>query len=367
MVLSIHDFGREADPCFAEAERLDPSEPRWPYLRGLARSGDNTAAAVPHLERAARLCGDMAAPHLRFAELLIERGQLERAEGEIRRVLRLNPRDARALLGLGRIALAQGHFPESRDYLQQSIESASDVRASRALLATVQQRLGNSAAAEQSLAAASGLPEDHVWPDPFLVEINQMRVGLSAALDDADTWLKQGRCSESVALLQQTVRNYPESMKAWLTLGRAWKQCTNTSSAEEALRRAVQVEPSSVEARVEYGIILYAQARYSESEASYREAIRINPNLAEAWFNLGLCLIGQQKIDAALDAFQTACRYKPDLVRAYTHLAESLARQGRTNEASFLLSQASRLNPTQGQAPSTFGTNGSPAQPNPQK
>ena len=34
-VLRAHDFGAEANRCFAEAERLGPAEPRWPYLRGL--------------------------------------------------------------------------------------------------------------------------------------------------------------------------------------------------------------------------------------------------------------------------------------------------------------------------------------------
>src|SRR5579859_5972390 len=32
MVLRAHDFGEEANTCFAHAEQLDPNEPRWPYL-----------------------------------------------------------------------------------------------------------------------------------------------------------------------------------------------------------------------------------------------------------------------------------------------------------------------------------------------
>src|SRR5258708_39253471 len=41
MLLSIHYFLSEADNCFAQAERFDSREPRWPYLRALARSGEN--------------------------------------------------------------------------------------------------------------------------------------------------------------------------------------------------------------------------------------------------------------------------------------------------------------------------------------
>src|SRR5437764_523279 len=29
-VLTAHDYHAEAEPCFVEAQRLDPHEPRWP-------------------------------------------------------------------------------------------------------------------------------------------------------------------------------------------------------------------------------------------------------------------------------------------------------------------------------------------------
>ena len=346
MILSIHDFLAEADTCFANAERFDPQEPRWPYLRGLSRSGNDALGALPSLERAADLCGNLPAPHLRLAELLIEQGKLETAGSQIRLVLAGDPRNARALLGLGRIALAQGRLAESRDYLQQSIQYAPDVRASRSLLANVQQRLGDSAGANESLRAAVTLPEKHIWPDPYLVEINRLRTGVGAATDDADTWLKTGKCREAAALLQETTRDYPGNMKAWLLLGRAWKQCTNYAAAENALRRAIEIEPASAEARVEYGIVLYAQAKYSEAEANYREAIRIQPNLAEAWFNLGLCLMGQQDAGGALEAFQTALRHKPDMINAYVEVGRSLAKQGHIIEARGLMRHAVQLNPS---------------------
>src|SRR5438045_4158744 len=32
MVLRAHGFAAEANECFSEASRLDPAEPRWPYL-----------------------------------------------------------------------------------------------------------------------------------------------------------------------------------------------------------------------------------------------------------------------------------------------------------------------------------------------
>ena len=350
MVLSIHDILPEADLCFAQAERFDSREPRWPYLRGLALSGEDPGAALPSLLRAATLCGDQPAPHLRLAELLIERGRLDEAEAQIKPVLQREPHNARALLGLARLASARGQTREGLEYLRQSIQSAPDVRASYALLATLEQRSGNQAAAEEAFRRASQLPESYIWPDPFLLEINQVRTGLTVMTDSAETWLKQGHVKEAVALMQQAVTQYPERASAWLVLGKALVQAGDATAAERALRRAVQLEPDSVAARTELGSALFAQTKYPEAEASYREALRINPKLAEAWFNLGLCLMNQRDSARSLEAFQNATRFKPDLTYAYIRWGQALGRLKRVPEAIEQMQHALQLSPTNQEA-----------------
>ena len=58
MIFYVHDFFNEADRALAEAERLEPPEPRWPYLRGLTRFDENPATAIPFFQHAADLCGE---------------------------------------------------------------------------------------------------------------------------------------------------------------------------------------------------------------------------------------------------------------------------------------------------------------------
>lgn len=350
MVLSIHDILPEADICFAQAERFDPNEPRWPYLRGLARSGDDPAAALPSLQRAAEKCGDLAAPHLRLAELLIERGHLDEAEAQTKIVFQRDSHDARALLCLARIAIARGQLPAGREYLKQSIQYAPDVKASHALLGTIEQRSGNQAAAEEAFRRAAQLPEQHVWPDPFLIEINQLRTGLAAVTDNAESWLKQGYVTNAVALMQRAVVKYPDQMQAWLVFGKALSRAGDPVAAERALRRAVQLESNSVAARTELGSALFAQQKYAEAETNYREALRINPNLAEAWFNLGLCLMNERDSLHAIDAFQNATRFKPDLTYGYIRWGQALGRLQRVPEAIEQMQRALRLSPTNQEA-----------------
>ena len=78
MVLYAHAFAPQANTCFGEAERLDPREPRWPYLRAVCflQEDPNIAHALPDLKRAAALAGDTPdAPRLLLAETLLDQGQ----------------------------------------------------------------------------------------------------------------------------------------------------------------------------------------------------------------------------------------------------------------------------------------------------
>lgn len=350
MVLSIHDILPEADVCFAQAERFEPLEPRWPYLRGLARSGDDPGAALPSLQRAAKLCGDLPAPHLRLAELLIERGRLDEAQAEIEPVLKREPSNPRALLCQARVAVARNEPRAALDYLNRSLQSAPDVKASHTLLGAIQQRAGDPAAAEAAFRRAAQLPEAHVWPDPFLIEINQLRTGLTAMADTAESWLGLGYVTNAVTLMQQAVAQYPERVQAWLVLGKALRQGGDAVGAERALRQAVQLGPDSVAGRTELGSALFAQAKYADAEASYREALRINPKLAEAWFNLGLCLMNQRDPARAIEAFENATRFKPDLTYAYIRWGQALGRLQRVPEAVEQLQRALQLSPANQEA-----------------
>ena len=350
MVLSIHDFMNEAETCFAIAERFDPTNPRWPYLRGLARSDDSPDYALPCLQRAAQLSGEVAAPPLRLAEMLSERGRLDEAEALIRPVYARNPQDARALLGLGRIALARGQVRESLDYLQRSIQLAPDVKASHALLASVQQRLGNSAGAEESQRKAATLPEQPIWPDPYLLEVNHLRTGLGAMIDLANFYLRQGDAKSAVTLMEKATRDYPEKPRAWFVLGKVLSEATNHAAAEQALRKAVLLEPTAVDTRLDLGSALFGQAKYSEAEANFREAIRLQPSLAEGWFNLGLCRMNQRDNEGAVEAFQKAANLKPDLTLAYIRWGQALGRLRRVPEAIQQLKHALELSPDNAEA-----------------
>src|SRR5437764_11240278 len=78
-LLLANGFTREAGPCLAQAQRLDPDEPRWPYLRAYTLLAEDRDAGLPYLERAVRLCdrhdSDNTTPRLQLAEVYLERDE----------------------------------------------------------------------------------------------------------------------------------------------------------------------------------------------------------------------------------------------------------------------------------------------------
>src|SRR5262249_57147490 len=67
MVLAAHGVYPESITCFAEAQRLDPGELRWPYFQGVMLTLSNRDAALIALRRAVELCESrVMAPRLRL-------------------------------------------------------------------------------------------------------------------------------------------------------------------------------------------------------------------------------------------------------------------------------------------------------------
>ena len=146
--LRAHIYQPESNSCFAQAERLDPRDPRWPYLQGLSQRSDDHEAALRHLQRAVALCGSVPdAPELCLAEVYEQQGYPDDAEQHFRHVLQHDPNNARAHLGLGRLAYERGNLADSLAHWNQSASDKRMQKASAILLAQVYHQLGDMAAA----------------------------------------------------------------------------------------------------------------------------------------------------------------------------------------------------------------------------
>src|SRR5260370_20743821 len=202
MILWAHDYGVEANFCLAQAERLDPKEPRWPYVQGLGLLHPDPGASLAYLRRAAERSGeeDSLAFRLRLAEALLNTGQLEEAEQQLQTALRLDANHLRTRLDLGRLSALREDWPAAVESLSACVTDAHARRAALRLRAQAYRRLGQRQLAEADEDRAGKLPEDERWPDPVEAEGARLQRGLTVRLIDADNLRRVGKLDQAIAL-----------------------------------------------------------------------------------------------------------------------------------------------------------------------
>ncbi len=356
MVLVVHDFHAQANPCFAQAERLDPRDPHWPYYQGITLFLGDPKAAIPKLRRAADLCGDQPdVPRLRLAETLFAQGYFNEAAEQFRRTIQHDSDNARAHLGLARLAYERNDPEECRNHLSRSMLSPFTRKAAHALLAEVYQRQGNKTAAEQERQAAAQAPEDFVWHDPFVEEAEQLRVGKQGCLARAEKLVAQNRLAEAVALFQEQVRNDPTADWAFLWLGQLFIQQNDLAAAERALRETIRLRPESAAAHFHLGVALFRRHNFREAAACFQCAIERKPDYALAPYNLGHCRQQLEDRAGAIEALRMAVRCRPGFADAHTNLGDLLAQSSQTGLALAHLRNALALNPHDARARNLLG------------
>jgi tetratricopeptide (TPR) repeat protein len=346
LALQAHGFDREADTCFARAARLQPLDPRWPFLRAELLSTSDRGAALLLLREAARLAGrESDAPSVRLGELLLESGQLAEAEQVWQDLLRSRPNHPRALLGLAQVALARDQLPVARGWLQSAIKQPAITRSALELLATVERRSGNKPAADAAVLRARGLPPGPPLPNPWLELAASYRIGRTAWAAQGRQLLAAGRLAEAETLLSRFAQEDPQAPEVWLLQGRLRRARQDCAGAEEALRRHLSLEPNSVSGEAELGLALLCLNRPVEAGAALEKALLLKPDFAEAHFYMGLAQTRAGRVDDAVQSFHSAIRYSPNFVEPYVPLAELLIETRETAEAAQVLRRVLQLKP----------------------
>jgi tetratricopeptide (TPR) repeat protein len=335
VVFLAHGFGSQARSCLARAEQLDPREPRWPYLQAIILVEDepDPQAALPKLLRTVEVCrDDPPAPRLRLAELLLSLGRLDEAQTQFGHLLGRQPEQARAHLGLARVALEQGNEAACRMHLQGAIASPYTRKAALGLLAAIDRRQSDREA-QRELGQLNSVPDDLPLPDPYLEEYQDARVGLLGELARATRLQAQQRLADAITVLRRLVHDYPTSVDAWQSLGNALNEQNDYDGAAQALEQALTLNPESVQAHYALGLTRFGQGRRDQAIRHFQEAVARKPDFALAYFSLARCLQLEGQKAAAIDAFREVVRIRPPWAEAHRLLALALAEDGQVSEA----------------------------------
>jgi len=359
-----NDRMEEAQICFAEAERLDPDNPHWPYYQAsiLLHQGERETA-LPYLQRAFERCAavdpDNTAPRLRLAETLLALGRRDEAEKQFRHVLARNSDDVRAHYGMALAASDRQDWQTSREHLIPCLSSPFAQQKACVQLAFISQCLGDSANAEAYRQQAERLPADQEWSDPYVTEYLAWAVTKQNRYRRAQSLEASGRLQEAAAVLRPLLKEYPNDYLAPWMLGKILGQIGDFREAERALRQALRLAPEKVPVHYSLGVVLFEQAvkaadngdnvraerLYREAVQCCRNALALKDDFGLAHMTLGLALKALGQRADALTALRQAVRCNPEHAELHYHLGEMLAEEGRNDEARDQLEQAIKMAP----------------------
>jgi tetratricopeptide (TPR) repeat protein len=364
MLFLAHILPGDADFCFAEAARLDPADARWVYARGLIALRRDPARPVTLLRRAVATGNprpeERSTMTLQLAEALLERGELDEAEGIFRQEFERDAASARAAFGLGLIAVVRGDEPAATKFLTVAQNSPYARKKASAQLAALARRRGDGRAADAYQKQAAQLPEDPPWPDHILDEAVRLQTGRRGRERLANSLEKQKRYAEAAEVYLEQLERQP-NVAAYLGAGMNLARMRAYDKAWPLLRKAVALDPDNAAAHYSLALALFARAERewqttpgsSQLKAWFREAVeharratKLRPSHAQAYLIWGLSLKYLGEPAAAVAPLREGVACAPADLDLQLGLGEVLLETGELKEAATHLENARRLAPT---------------------
>jgi tetratricopeptide (TPR) repeat protein len=363
-VLLAQQFDKEADVCFAEAFRLDPSDARWLYARCVIILKRDPDHAVAMLREALAVAGNGPPDYrsvigMQLAEALLERGRLDEAEPLYQAEHRAAPDNPRATLGLGLIAQLRGDSALAKTMLTAAQGGLSARRYATVQLAALARAQGDAMRADALEKKIATLPPDAVWPDPFFEEIAPMQVGQRGFERQVKRLENERRFDEAAALYLKQIDAHP-SLHNYVGAGMNLGRLRDYDRAFPLLRQAVRLYPNSAHAHYTLALVVFARAEvawqttpdapevkawFGEASAHAEKAAAMRPNYGEAYLFWGLSLKYLGRREDAIAPLRQGVALLPADGRLQLALGQTLLEAGHSLEAATYLENAQRIAP----------------------
>jgi tetratricopeptide (TPR) repeat protein len=198
-------------------------------------------------------------------------GRLIEAEDVYLRILKVDPRHARASHLLGLIAFQVGRLDEAVQYLNEAIQADR-------------------------------------FHAPYHTDLGEIYRSL-------------GRIPEAIESYRSALKLHPEMVEAQNNLGTLLQASGNLTEAVECFEDALESDPNHAEVWRNLGTALRSQEQLAEAHEAYQRSLRLAPDAAETYFQLGMCFAEQGEPLDAIACYQKASQLNPDWPEPHMHCA----------------------------------------------
>jgi tetratricopeptide (TPR) repeat protein len=337
-----------------------------------AVTAGHEAEAISWLEQVAKQ-PDLASSEERVSastllgDIHITRSRISRAEAAYTEALKINPKAARALIGLGEALYRAGRYSEAQARFEAGAQADPDDVFAKVGVAKSKLMLER---LEDAQASLKKLRESH--PASLLVSYWYGRV-LEAVGDRAqaervylegidkskadpllvDTYIalallqnQQGRAEEATKTLASARARLPASAAIHRALGDVALSQGRYSDAVTELRQAITLDPEDLGAKFRLGSALRRDRKFDDALAMFDEVAATDAEYPGLALERGLLFEVWNRTEEALKAYESALAKAPDDPDLMLRVGCSYATAARTKDAEGLLRKVLALRPT---------------------
>jgi tetratricopeptide (TPR) repeat protein len=324
-----------AHQTYERLQHLDPNSFDWRYLdavvlQRLARHAD----AAAHLRRALAISPNYLPARVKLAEALLETRHLDESRSLFAVLVKEAAAEPVALVGLGRIAAAEGRHADAVAHLEGAVKLFPQFGVAYYALARSYRALGRVDEARRALA----LHQQHgaLWPalsDEVLARVTALRDDARGHVRRGMTLANEGDLPGAIAAHEVALAIDPSLADAHSNLISMYGRAGQWAKAEEQYRAVVALGVNLADAHYDYGVLLALQEKWDLAADAYRQALAVNPLHAQARNNLGQILERNRQFDDAAGEYRKALESQPGFRLARFNLGRMLIALGRPREA----------------------------------
>lgn len=330
----------EAGQCYRGLLRLDPSNPRWSHrfatlVAGYGRLDD----AVGLWRRTVSLAKDYIPAQIHLADSLLKLNRSAEASNLYKTVLKREPDNPYALLGLARVAMDARRWTEARARLEAAV-AKSDYSVGYDLLVDVCEQLGDTRRVQEirSRNKVSGAFFD--IPDPWLREIYFDCYDSYQLSVVGGTAAREGDLSTGLSLVERAVSLEPNNGLYHFQAATLYKQSGNLDRARQELETAVKLAPDLADAWGNLFGLLTTLGQTAEAWQVLTNGLVHCPDSSSLHFLRGRALLAANRLEEAIPDFKQAAAARPDEASSSFALALIYSSLGRGVESRAALQAA---------------------------
>ncbi|WP_166359500.1 tetratricopeptide repeat protein [Pseudomonas akapageensis] len=314
---------RQLDLAFADLHTILRDSPNSPRALLMQAKAHELAGATELAQESYMKAYEAGKPTLPFgityAEFLLQRGQVARAEAVASEILQSEPRNVPALRLLAQARIKQSKWSGSQavademNKLPGHQELAEQIRGS--IFAARKDYVGSIAAFRRAYDAA---PSD-----------------VQAMVSLARAYLLAGKASEAVAFLDSVIKANPGNARALLLLGELHAVSGNNMAAIQAFRQVISQQPQLAAGYVNLASLQMRAGRILEAEQIIDQGVAKVPGNFELSMARAGILEVSGRFDEAIEAYESLLKDHPGSDVLVNNLA-SLLSEHRADQASLI-------------------------------